>query len=122
MINPSTQSGVPASQGKANRGGIPYLKTENVNFDKRTAKILATKLGQDQKGSATVILKIAYAGNTYLWTLRMSNPNLVILCERFGNDEEKWVGESFMLALETDEFTNISWPRVSFASEKKSGK
>lgn len=108
-------------RGQQQRAGLPFLKTENLNFDKRTAKILAVKPGEDNRGNKQITLKISYAGNTYLWGLRLNNPNVKHLIDMFGNDEEKWVGESFLLALETDEFTNRNWPRAFPQMEAERG-
>jgi hypothetical protein len=124
MINRSARNDAPQQQQgrRQNTGrsrgsgqtGIPYLKTENVNFDKRTANIIACRVEDDafKPGQQAVVAKIAFAGNTYLWTIRLDNPNLDILCDAFGDDEQKWVGKDFLLFLETDEFTNKNYTRV----------
>lgn len=118
MINIAGNGGGGARpQGQRQRGGLPFLKAENVTAEKRVAKILGTKQGEDQRGKGKVSLKIAFAGNTYLWDLRLNNPNLATLVGLFGQHEEQWVGEQFLLGLQEDEFTNVSWPTV-FASEE----
>lgn len=133
MINRDKRSDTPqqsgrsrntGSKGGSNRGGLPYLKTENLNFDKRTANIIAARTEDDnfKPGQQAVVVKIAFAGNTYLWTLRLDNPNLDILCDAFGDDEEKWPGKEFLLFLETDSFNNKNWMRVEIPTAQGKGK
>lgn len=121
MITPETRGTGGQSSGKGSQRttGLPFLRIENLNFDKRTAKILAVKQGEDSRGNKQVTLKVSFVGNTYLWGLRLNNPNVAHLCHIFGNDEETWVGQTFLLALETDEFTNRNWPRA-YPAEKES--
>lgn len=132
MINRNQRSDAPqqsrgrssGGSSKGQRGGLPYLKQENITFDKRTASIIAARTEDDnfKPGQQAVVVKMAFAGNTYLWTLRLDNPNLDILCDAFGDDEEKWVGKEFLLFLETDTFNNKNWMRVEIPSTQSSKK
>jgi len=128
MIPRGQAAPVQQGQGQGRRrssggsGGIPYLKIENVNFDKRTANILSARMEPDSfnKSAPDVLsLKIAFAGATYLWNLRISNPNLDILADVFGDDEQKWVGKEFLLFLETDSHTNKNQIRAEVKQEAK---
>lgn len=124
MINRNKQdSQQQQSRGRSrsNAGRIPYLKVENVNFDHRLATVLSTRMEDDNfkpNGPQVLSVKIAFAGNTYLWTLRSNNPNLDILADAFGDDETKWVGKEFNLFLETDQHTNNNMIRAEVVSTK----
>jgi hypothetical protein len=106
---------------KRQRSGIPFLSREHVSTDKRMTEILAVKQGTDNRGGDQVSLKINYAGVVYLWNLRTANPNIKTLVELFGGDEERWAGKKFLMALQQDDFTGVSWPTV-FPDESSSRK
>jgi hypothetical protein len=114
MIQPQQRSNTSSSTtgGRGNTsGGIPYLKIENVNFEKRIARILDVR-EQDSKFGKQVVVKIAYAAATYLWAINLTNTLLVDLCNFFTQDENKWPGREFYLYLETDDFTNKNRMKV----------
>jgi hypothetical protein len=118
----SQQQGRRRSSGGGGGGRLPYLKVENVNFDKRTASVLSARMEDDnfnRNAPQVLSLKIAFAGATYLWNLRINNPNLDILADSFGDDETKWVGKEFLLFLETDTHTNNNQIRAEVVKEAK---
>lgn len=101
--------------------GIPKLTVQNLTFDKRKARVLATR-NYDGKWGMQVGLKIAYAGQTYIWYLNVPdavgrNPNFDFLINQFGQDENNWVDGEFYLYLENDEFSNQN--RIRCAAVEK---
>lgn len=104
--------------GRRERSGIPFLSREHMTFDKRSTEVLAVRLGQDNRGNQQVGLKVNYGGVVYLWNLRTTNPNLEKLCSAFGEDETKWAGKKFDMALQQDEFDGTTWPTVFLKGSK----
>ena len=110
-------------ESKGRRGSqssIPALKLENLSQDKRTCKVLETRQVTGTYGKQ-VAVKVTVGGGTYIWYLKMNNPNLRWLCDNFGTDETQWAGEEFMIGLEHDSFNNNLQIRCS-AKEAKSKK
>lgn len=127
MINrnqPASSGQQQRRGGGRERGGLPFLKITNVAFDKKTAKVLSTRMESDnfKPDQEVVSVKIAYNSATYLWTLRMNNPNLDILIDAWGPEESKWIGKEFLLFLETDEHTNNSLIRAEVPAEERKPK
>lgn len=105
--------GNATAERQNNRGGIPFLKTENVSPAPSLCKVLAAKTGKDNKGKDQLSLKISYRSHLYIWTLRSNNPNVKKLIDMFGSDETQYKDVEFGLGLEADDFTGRNWPAVS---------
>jgi hypothetical protein len=103
------------SRGRRANAGIPFLTADKLTPEMTPVKILGARVQPDnfKPDQNVVVVKLALKGNTYLWTLRNQNPNLDILCDTFGEDELKWIGEEIQMYVEVDDFDNKSWIRVS---------
>jgi hypothetical protein len=105
-------------------GSIPSLKLENVSFDKRTAKILAAR-PQDGKFGRQIAVKIAFAGQTYIWYVRVDSKDgswCRFLTDNFGQDESMWAGHEFLLFAEHDDFNNRNQIAVAGKEATPTGK
>lgn len=116
MINLNEQQ---SSTRRGNASSIPALKLENLSQDKRTAKILETRQVEGKYGKQ-VAVKMTYGGGTYIWYLKLNNPNLRFLVDNFGQDENAWAGNEFLIGLEHDSFNNNLQIRCSL--KEKAGK
>lgn len=117
---PASRSNTPSARAGNNAsGGVPKLTTQEVTFDKREARIIGVKAIAGKFGSQ-IIVKISYNGQGFLWYLGLDNPNFELFIDKLGQDENKWVDASFMLANTTDDFNGKTWPTAS--DVKMSGK
>lgn len=103
MIN--FNDGAAGNSRSASPTSIPTLKLENLSQDFKTANILETRQ-VDGKYGKQVAVKLTFGGGTYIWYLKLNNPNLRFLVQAFGQDETTWAGNEFMLGLEHDSFNN----------------
>jgi hypothetical protein len=130
MIPKSTGAPVTrSSNGKtvassADRGGLPYLNLKNmhdyfhvgVSTDVKIVDCRVKQPGENNFNDVTVKLNIG--GRTILWGLSIStpqkqgNPNLPILEEMFGSDEKNWAGQTFLMTLAQDDFSEKIFPHV----------
>ena len=109
------------NKGKKYQGGMDYLKNDDLNKDKKEAKILGVKATKTRFGPR-VIVKIAFNGGTKFWSLNTdieNSPNYRLMIEKFGRDENDWIDKRVFLFLEQDEFSGNWFPRVDFPVEKK---
>src|SRR5690348_421739 len=104
----------------SNTTTLPTLKPENMTFEKRLLRILATRKVNGRFGEQ-VALKVVYASQTWLWyqAITKSNPILSFLVDKFGADETAWPGNEVLLFLQHDEFDNRNRPAVELSSDKK---
>lgn len=109
------------SGGKTRRkGGMEYLKAEDLSTSPREARIVAVKFDPDHNFGPSVVVKLALDGKVKFWTLRIrKNPNYQILLEAFGRDENSWVEKKVHLWNQEDEFSGQYFPRVGVVPKKK---
>lgn len=113
-------SGEAGSTGR--RGGTSNrLTAADLSKEPRDAKILAARYEAEGKfGKPQVIVKMAINGTIRFWYLDMKkNPNLQLLIEQFGKNENDWAGERILMGLEEDPFHDTWYPRVSFPEKDK---
>lgn len=116
----SQDNGTRNGRGGSQRAGLPYLKAENLTFEKKPAKVLAVKINEAGKNKfSDVVLKVMYSGALYLFGLKISNPNYAILLDCWGPNDKTWIDKEFLVFLEQDEFDNRNWVRIEVP---KSGK
>lgn len=107
---------------RKNSGGsarIPFLTVEHLTKQPKEAKVLSVRaMTKEWNGRASQVVsyKLAMDGHTFMWDLKLANPNLKILQDKFGLDENDHVGQKILLFLEQDEHTEQYWPRVDFPS------
>lgn len=105
---------------RKNTGGparIPFLTIEHLTKQPKEAKILSVRAMTREwngKASQVVSYKLAMDGHTFMWDLKLTNPNLKTLQNKFGLDENDHVGQKILIFLEQDEHTEQYWPRVDF--------
>lgn len=105
---------------KRQTGGMKYLTNDNLSKEEKDAKILGVRYDGENRFGPRVILKIDLSGDVLFWGVNIrKNPNYKMLVDRFGRDENDWVGENIKLFLEKDDFSESYFPRVEFGSKKK---
>jgi Zn-finger nucleic acid-binding protein len=134
---PASTAGNQQQQQQSNGGnrnpqgrkpnGLPYIKSENLSSDKAKAKILDVRVAEPaaegSRNFSDIRVKIACKGATWLYGLRLNNPELAKLQAAFSLDENNWPGKEFYLYNEIDEFDGKIWMRAEpIISEKKSSK
>jgi hypothetical protein len=100
-------------------GQIPYLKNEHLTSDPRAAKIMGVRAEEKGKFGPAVVLKLSMSGHTFLWTVRTKNPNYKTLLEKFGQNENDWAGQTILLALAQDDFSENYFPHVTFPTPER---
>ena len=108
------------------KSGFPTLKVADVDFNRKQCKVIdAKEPPAPNTYKNAIILKVAYDGKTFLWNLKGTNPCFKVLYESLqnGQDANEWVGLSFLLYLETDEFSGQNFMRVQLTDAgKKKGR
>ena len=101
---------------------VPFLKVEDLKTDPVRAKILAVQ--STNTGFNDVIVKVAVNGRSYFFGLKASNPNYESLFKAFGDDDNKWVGQEFMVGLNWNEFYEKNFVHIfeAPAPERKNKK
>jgi hypothetical protein len=89
------------------RDGHDYLKWTHLSADPKTAKVLACRLQPDnfKPKEQLIMTKLSLDGQTFLFPLRLNNPNLQVLQNAFGYDENEWIDKKFHVFAEEDEVT-----------------
>lgn len=102
---------------------LPTLKPENMSFEKRTLKILATRKAAGKFGEQ-VALKVHYNGQLWLWyqSINKNNSVLNFIVANFTADESTWAGKEFSLFLEQDEFDLKNRPTCELTATKSGRK
>lgn len=96
----TTETRTPAGGGRRReRDGHEYLKWQDLSSDWKTAKILACQPMEDNfnKGKTLVMCKLSLDGKIRLFPLRTNNPNLEVLQNVLGVDENEWVDKKIQL-------------------------
>jgi hypothetical protein len=111
-----TDSSTGGSGGR-NFSGVQFLKVEHLSPTFRPAKILGVR--EKVTKYQDVELKITIGGSTYFWGLKATGnaaytKNFADLYNKFGSDENDWVGKTFFIGLEYDDYTERSYPAVKF--------
>lgn len=89
-----------------NQSSIPALRIENLSTDFRRAKVLDVRPVHEGRFGKQVDVKLTQGGGTYIWYIRLNDPNLKWLVEQFGADETQWPGNEFAIGLKVDDFNN----------------
>lgn len=106
--------------GKRKRTGFPYVTIDDLSKSPQEFRVIGAKLDKEGQYGPRIILKGAFKGETYLFTLNIkNNPNVVALTEKFGRDENDWVDKKFTVFAEEDDFTGRLQIRVGFTAGKK---
>src|ERR1700761_691947 len=118
------KSTTPSGGGGRAKPTVPFLKVEDLREEPSRAKILAVKT-QDA-GFNDLVVKIAVNGKSFFFGLKASNENYQTLFDAFGDDDNAWVGEEFLVGLKYNEFYEKNFVHVFKApaptSERKSKK
>lgn len=102
------------SDGRKTRAGagLTYLKIEHLSIDKRTCRIQAARQEKDKWDNDSVVLRVTYNSQTFLFQVNSKSPNYNILIDLFGDNEETWPGNEFLIYLQQDVVTERYWPHV----------
>jgi hypothetical protein len=125
MALPRPGGGKSDSQRGGGRGNrqapaVPFLKVEDLTQDPKRAKILGVQT--QNTGFNDVIVKIAIGGRSFFMGLKASNPNYEALFNAFGEDDNKWVGQEFMVGLNYNEFYEKNFVHIFEAPAPERGK
>jgi hypothetical protein len=96
--------------GRRPAPAVPFLVVDDLKADPVRAKILG--LETKNTGFNDVIVKIAIGGKSFFMGLKASNPNYEALTAGLGFDENKWVGQEFMIGLQWNEFYEKNFVQV----------
>jgi hypothetical protein len=110
----------PVSGGGRAKPTVPFLKVEDLREEPVRAKILGVKT-QDT-GFNDLIVKVAIGGRSYFFGLKASNENYEQLFNAFGDDDNKWVGEEFLVGLKYNEFHEKNFVHIFKAPAPKGKK
>jgi hypothetical protein len=113
----STEEDAPGARGRS-APSVPFLKVEDLTAEGKRAKILGVQSQRTKYND--LVVKLAIGGRSFFFGLRLSNPNFETLYEAFGADENKWVGQEFLIGLEWNDFYEKNFVRVLEAPAKKS--
>ena len=124
---PASTAGKPQTQSTGNRqqsggrSGLNYIKPANLTTDKAIAKILDVRVAEPpQDGTrnfSDIRFKIALRGVTWLYGVRLNNPELKKLQDAFGLDENNYPGKKFYMYVQEDEFDGRIYMRVEPITE-----
>lgn len=121
---PATTLGTPQQQSSGGarpqsarrQNGLPYIKVENLSTDKAIARVLDVRIAEPapegSRNFSDIRIKIACKGATWLYGLKLNNPELKKLQDAFSLDENNWPGKEFYLYVEEDEFDGKLYMRV----------
>jgi hypothetical protein len=113
--------------GRQRQGtGHPALNLSDLTIEPKAAKILGVKVGpgtaQWNKDQTVVTCKLSLGGQLRMWYLTVNNPNLGILQDAFGNDENDWADKKIQLFIEESEWDGKQNIRVETDEPVKSAK
>lgn len=113
-----TQGG--ESRGNSRRsGGEKFLNNTDLSRSPKEVKIIAVKGEPESPKGARVILKLALEGKTKFWYMDVKkDPNYKTLTDKFGFDENDWVGQKFLIHLEPHEFFDNDVRRITFSKAR----
>ena len=116
---PSTTRG--GKRAPRARDGHDFLKADDLSTDPKTAKILAVRVQPDNFNPKVnvVMCKVTLDGHIKMWPIRLNNPNLEVLQNAFGTNENDWLDKKIQLSVEEDEFDGRHWIRAAIVGEKK---
>jgi len=97
---------------------VPFVRVEDLREEPSRAKILGVVT--QNTGFNDVIVKVAINGKSYFLGLKASNPNYEALFNAFGDNENKWVGEEFMIGLNWNDFYEKNFVHIFEAPAPKS--
>lgn len=81
---------------------VPFLKVEDLTNDPVTAKVLGVQT--QNTGYNDVIIKVAIKGRSFFYGLKASNPAYETLTKALGHNDNDWMGATFTVGLEWNEF------------------
>lgn len=96
------------------RTGLRYLSADMLSTTHQVAEIIGARTQDDNFGKdrpQVVVVKLRLKGEFILWTLRVNNPALEELGNKFGDDETAWKDRQIELYLEEDNFDGKQWIR-----------
>lgn len=109
-----------AGSGQKRKGGMDWLKNEDLNTTGKEAKILMVRYNKEGRFGARVEMKLAIDGMIRYWGVPPKsddrNPNYKLLTDKFGHDENNWVEQRIILLLVQDDFSQQYFVRVDFPS------
>jgi hypothetical protein len=103
-----------SSGRKGKRSGLRYLSADMLTNTHQMAEIVDARTQPDNFGKDrpdVVVVKLRFKGEFILWTLRVNNPALEELGNKFGDDESTWKGRQIELYIEEDNFDGKKWIR-----------
>lgn len=104
------RSTTPNSGGGRAKPNVPFLKVEDLREEPSRAKILGVKT-QDA-GFNDLVLKVSIGGKSFFFGLKASNENYQTLFDAFGEDDNRWVGEEFLIGLKYNDFYEKNFVHV----------
>jgi hypothetical protein len=108
--NGRARSTTPSGGGGRAKPSVPFLKVEDLREEPSRAKILAVKT-QDA-GFNDCVVKVAIGGKSFFFGLKASNENYQALFDAFGDDDNKWIGEEFLIGLKYNDFYEKNFVHV----------
>lgn len=96
------------------KGGLNWLKPEALTTTPQEAKILMVRYQEEGQWGPRVNMKLAFKGEIFFLGVKPSkkDPRYAVLLAKFGADENDWVDQRILLALEKDEFSEAYNMRI----------
>ena len=114
------RSTTPSGGGGRSKPNVPFLKVEDLREEPSRAKILAVKT--QETGFNDLVVKVSIGGKPFFFGLKASNENYETLFNAFGDDDNKWVGEEFLVGLKYNDFYEKNFVHVFKAPAPKGKK
>jgi hypothetical protein len=126
MLPSSESPSEPKQRRGRGQANVNWIKNEDLKSTPTEVKILAVNYEAENRFNKrpSIVLKLALNGQTKFWRVDIAkNPNYKKLLDRFGAEENDWLDNKVLLALEQHGFYGNYYPSVSFLDEKpKAGK
>ena len=126
-VGPTQGGGSGGGRTRGKQQGLEYVRWDSpfLSYDKKTARILETKINVPVEGRqqfSDVVLKISIEGKPRLYGMKADNPELEKMVEWWGDDENRWINNEFLIYLEEDSFDGKKWVRVAQIEGEKTEK
>lgn len=110
-----------ASKSSNRKGGLAWIRIEDLTTTPQEAKILMVRLQEEGQWGPRVNLKLAFKGEIRYLGLKPSrkDPRYSMLLDAYGADENNWVDARILLYAEKDEFSESYNMRVSLPEKPK---
>lgn len=120
LPDPNEVQQTSTRRSKNSGSGITTLKPEHLSTTPKGAKVLGVQYDAQGSFGASVNLKIAMDGHTFIWYVNVQkNPNYKSLVQKLGRDENDWVEKNILLAV-VENFSGKLNIEVSFPESRKS--